>query len=331
MASRRRTQVYTVVVVGDAAQAVRRFQVSRSSLARAAWAGAGLVLLLVLAAGHQLWLLRSASQGGALRDENRHLRAQLTLVQDRLAHISATLQRVEQLDLTLRSSAVQLQDPDRGVAPPVQRPAGETGATGAAGKGEERAPAAPGNASAPRAGGGGEADVTPAGALPTGLAAGLAALSEEASLQERRLHEVQSYFDDQRALLASTPSVWPARGWVTSDFGTRMDPYTARRKMHEGLDIATPKGQPVYSPSDGTVSFAGVESGYGKVLVIDHGNGMKTRYGHVSEIFVRTGDRVRKGDKVAAVGSTGRSTGPHLHYEVRVNGTPENPRMFILE
>ena len=148
---------------------------------------------------------------------------------------------------------------------------------------------------------------------------------------EERLREVQSYFDDQRALLASTPSVWPARGFVTSDFGTRMDPYTARRKMHEGLDIATPRGQPVYSPSDGTVSFAGTEGGYGKVLVIDHGNGLKTRYGHVSEIFVRTGERVRKGDKVAAVGSTGRSTGPHLHYEVRVNGTPENPRMFILE
>ena len=132
-------------------------------------------------------------------------------------------------------------------------------------------------------------------------------------------------------MLASTPSIWPTRGWVTSDFGTRIDPYTAERKMHEGLDIATPIGQPVYAPSDGTVVFAGTEGGYGKVLVIDHGYGVKTRYGHLSEILVHLGDRVGRGDKVALVGNTGRSTGPHLHYEVRVNGVPENPRKFILE
>ena len=90
-------------------------------------------------------------------------------------------------------------------------------------------------------------------------------------------------------------------------------------------------GQPVHAPSDGTVVFAGTEGGYGKVLVIDHGYGVKTRYGHLSEIFVKPGDRVLRGSKVAAVGNTGRSTGPHLHYEVRVNGIPENPRKFILE
>ena len=101
--------------------------------------------------------------------------------------------------------------------------------------------------------------------------------------------------------------------------------------MHRGLDIATPSGQAVYTPSDGTVVFAGTESGYGKVLVIDHGYGVKTRYGHLSEIFAKLGDRVKRGARVAAVGNTGRSTGPHLHYEVRVNGIPENPRKFILE
>jgi murein DD-endopeptidase MepM/ murein hydrolase activator NlpD len=101
--------------------------------------------------------------------------------------------------------------------------------------------------------------------------------------------------------------------------------------MHQGIDIASPHGQPVYTPSDGTVVFAGTEGGYGKVLVLDHGYGVKTRYGHLSEIHVRAGDRVRRGDKIGAVGNTGRSTGPHLHYEVRVNGIPENPRKFILE
>ena len=136
---------------------------------------------------------------------------------------------------------------------------------------------------------------------------------------------------DQKSRLASTPSVWPARGWVTSDFGQRLDPYTAERVMHEGLDIAAPHGKEVVAPSDGVIIFAGLEGGYGNVLVIDHGYGVKTRYGHLSKLEVKTGDHVKRGQVVGAVGNTGRSTGPHLHYEVRVNGIPENPRKFILE
>jgi murein DD-endopeptidase MepM/ murein hydrolase activator NlpD len=118
---------------------------------------------------------------------------------------------------------------------------------------------------------------------------------------------------------------------VTSDFGHRLDPFTAERIMHKGLDIATQHGATVISPSDGTAIFAGMESGYGKVLVLDHGYGVKTRFAHLSAIDVKVGDRVKRGEKIGAVGNTGRSTGPHLHYEVRVNGMPENPRKFILE
>ncbi len=127
------------------------------------------------------------------------------------------------------------------------------------------------------------------------------------------------------------PSIWPARGWVTSDFGQRVDPYTADRVMHAGMDIAAPHGKEVYAPSDGTVVFAGLEGGYGNVIVIDHGYGIKTRYGHLAKILVKAGERVNRGAQVAAIGNTGRSTGPHLHYEVRVNGIPQNPRKFILE
>jgi len=97
------------------------------------------------------------------------------------------------------------------------------------------------------------------------------------------------------------------------------------------MDIAAPQGKEVFAPSDGTVVFAGLEGGYGNVLVIDHGYGIKTRYGHLQKINVKAGDRVKRGAIVAHVGNTGRSTGPHLHYEVRVNGIPQNPRKFILE
>ena len=119
-------------------------------------------------------------------------------------------------------------------------------------------------------------------------------------------------------------------GWVTSEFGVRPDPWAGDRSMHEGLDIASPHGQPVAAPSDGTVVFAGAEGGYGKVLVIDHGYGVKTRYGHLSEIFVRLGDASSAARRLRRWATPVGRPGPHLHYEVRVNGIPQNPRKFIL-
>ncbi|ACG72008.1 Peptidase M23 [Anaeromyxobacter sp. K] len=300
-----KTQVFTVIVVSDHSQAIRKFRVPQKWLKKAAYGGGAVVLVGLLALGHYLSLLGSSSENGVLKEENAQLRSQILLVQEKVAHISATLDRVERFDAKLRTAVTQLQDPERNLAiGPVGNADGEPSIPGPAPAAEASIAALPGK---------------------------LGSLETEASRQEQSLRELQEYFDDQRSLLASTPSIWPARGWVTSDFGTRIDPYTAERKMHQGLDIATPHGQPIYTPSDGTVVFAGTEGAYGKVLVLDHGYGVKTRYAHLSEVFVRLGDRVKRGDKVAAVGNTGRSTGPHLHYEVRVNGIPENPRKFILE
>src|SRR5512142_1238841 len=299
-----KSQIFTVIVVSDHSQAVRKFRVPRRWLVNAAWTLAVLALFGGVTIGHYFALLGSSSENAVLKEENAQLRSQILLVQEKVAHISATLDRVERFDAKLRTAVTQLQDPERNLAiGPV---------------GNDAEPNLPGPAPAA------EANLN---ALPGKLSS----LEGEAARQERSLRDLQEYFDDQRSQLASTPSLWPARGWVTSDFGTRMDPYTAERKMHEGLDIATPLGQPIFAPSDGTVVFAGTEGGYGKVLVIDHGYGVKTRYGHLSEILVHLGDRVGRGDKVALVGNTGRSTGPHLHYEVRVNGIPENPRKFTLE
>jgi murein DD-endopeptidase MepM/ murein hydrolase activator NlpD len=305
MAAPPKSQIFTVIVVSDHSQAVRKFRVPRRWLRNASYAGAGAGLVALLVVGHYFSLLGSASENSVLKEENAQLRSQILLVQEKVAHISATLDRVERFDAKLRTAVTQLQDPERNLA------------IGPVGNAEHDA-TIPGPAPAA------EANLT---ALPGKLSS----LETEAARQESSLRQLQEYFDDQRSLLASTPSIWPTRGWVTSDFGTRLDPYSAERKMHQGLDIATPHGQIVYSPSDGTVVFTGTEGGYGKVLVIDHGYGVKTRYGHLSEVNVRLGERVKRGAKVASVGNTGRSTGPHLHYEVRVNGIPENPRKFILE
>jgi len=140
-----------------------------------------------------------------------------------------------------------------------------------------------------------------------------------------------SELDSKRTYLASVPSIWPVRGWVTSEFGYRESPFTTKRKMHEGIDIATRIGTPVVSTGNGVVIFAGSEYSYGKVVIIDHGYGIYTRYAHNNEIYVRTGQSVKRGEVIAVVGNTGLTTGPHLHYEVRISNIPVNPRNYIVE
>jgi len=149
-------------------------------------------------------------------------------------------------------------------------------------------------------------------------------LEEKARLQEESLQELFSFLEGQENLLASTPSVWPTRGFVTSGFGMRWG------RMHEGLDIANRPGTPIYAPADGFVTFTGIKGGYGKFVVISHGFGYKTAYGHLLSIDVKEGDFVQRGDYIGTIGNTGRTTGPHLHYEVHVNGVPVNPELFIL-
>jgi len=294
---------YTLIVVSDHSQAVRKFRLPRRWLKKGLVGGAAVLVFGLLTISHYFTLLSASSENRVLKDENAQLRSQVLLVQEKVAHVQATLDRVERFDAKLRSAVTHLQDPERNLAiGPVGSP--------------EAAPMQAGSAAREN---------------PAALPGRIASLENEAHRQESSLRELSEYFEDQKSMLASTPSIWPTQGWVTSDFGVRHDPYNEDRSMHQGLDISTPHGQPVQTPSDGTVVFNGSEGGYGKVLVIDHGYGVKTRYAHLSETVVRLGERVARGQKVAAVGNTGRSTGPHLHYEVRVNGIPENPRKFILE
>ena len=136
---------------------------------------------------------------------------------------------------------------------------------------------------------------------------------------------------DQKDFLNSTPTLKPSNGEYSSGFGVQRSIFTDRKMMHEGVDIANHIGTPIYAPAAGIVSYASARAGYGNLLTIDHGYGIQTQYGHVSKMFVHTGERVRRGEKIAAIGNAGRSTGPHLHYEVRINGVPFDPRPYILE
>jgi len=167
--------------------------------------------------------------------------------------------------------------------------------------------------------------------LANKLSNNLGHLTIQAKIKTVSFQELDQFFKNQKSFLQSTPSIWPTRGWVTSGFGYRKSPFTGLREKHEGWDIGSRAGSAIRATADGMVSVAGRERGYGKLVEIDHGYGVLTRYGHNSKNLVKIGSRVKRGQIIALVGSTGRSTGPHLHYEVLVNGVPTNPKNYILE
>ena len=133
------------------------------------------------------------------------------------------------------------------------------------------------------------------------------------------------------ALADATPIIWPADGWISAEYGYRSDPFTGQRDFHPAVDISTRKGQPVYATATGRVTVAARTGAYGNLVEIDHGFGLATRYGHLSEFVVAAGDTVLRGDVIGAVGATGRATGHHVHYEVRADGRTINPRRLLLD
>ncbi len=159
-------------------------------------------------------------------------------------------------------------------------------------------------------------------------------LSKAVNSSQVRRYELMELWDDlsrRKSLMKSTPSISPARGWISSRFGYRTSPQTGHISFHYGVDVAGSSGTPVRVAADGMVSYIGYDSGYGKLISIDHGYGVVTRYGHNSQTYVVLNQSVGRGDVIAGMGSTGRSTGPHLHYEVRVHGIPVDPESYILE
>jgi len=154
-------------------------------------------------------------------------------------------------------------------------------------------------------------------------------LKESLLVEGKNLEVICERLDVRRTYLESLPSLWPARGFLASGFGVRLSPFTDTKVFHHGLDIGAAKGSPARAAAGGKVVRSGYESLYGNIVVIDHGNGYRTVYAHLSERLVEEGDVVRRGDQIGKVGKTGRATGPHLHYEVHVNGLPVNPVRFL--
>jgi murein DD-endopeptidase MepM/ murein hydrolase activator NlpD len=163
------------------------------------------------------------------------------------------------------------------------------------------------------------------------IASTLQSLDQKVGTLSEKSTRLEAYFKDQRAVLASTPSVWPLRGYLSERFGNRIDPFTGLRDFHPGIDISVPRGSKVSAPADGVVVFCGTKNGYGNIIVVDHGYGTVTRYGHLDGFNVRPGQRVKRGDVIGFSGNTGRSTAPHLHYEVWVHDQMRNPIEYIID
>ncbi|MBK6765469.1 MAG: M23 family metallopeptidase [bacterium] len=182
---------------------------------------------------------------------------------------------------------------------------------------------------------GGTAELLPPGPMVpeaqelTGI---LDRLDRELELQKTSFREIHSKLESNAALLEHLPTLRPCdTGYFSSGFGVRVDPFTRKATHHDGLDISAPRGTPVMSAAAGTVVYAGRYYNYGQFIVVDHGGGYQTAYGHLHKISVRKGQKVTKGTVIGQVGSTGRSTAPHLHYEVRVNGVAVNPMDYVFD
>ncbi|MEW5847864.1 MAG: M23 family metallopeptidase [Myxococcota bacterium] len=312
---------YTLLLIPERSAAVRRIQLPKVAV----FAGAVAALVGIGVAGsaaiHYAYVVDQVFENRVLREENQRLREKFAVIDRRLSGMEQTVASVQRMDQKLRS-ITRLSDPRLGLA--VGGPM--EGATAPGGQG----PA-----------GGSEEELALLAALPADtaeeqdLALGLLdsrldGLPQEAGRQTASLRQLMAYYEGREVLLRSTPSMFPAQGWVTSEFGVRDDPYTAERTMHSGMDLAGREGSPVLAPADGVVTFAGTKGGYGNLIILEHGHGYTTTYGHLSKILVKVGERVKRGHHIGAVGNTGRSTGPHLHYEVRINGIPVNPRLFVL-
>jgi murein DD-endopeptidase MepM/ murein hydrolase activator NlpD len=254
------------------------------------------------------------NENNVLRQQNTELKKQLVQVNEKVASVQNLMDRVQRFDTKLRA-ITQLHDPKRHLAlGPFDIRSSEGG---------------------PEEIGAVDPLVKAIGENPQRsialLGQHLDDITKQAEKLEGSLRQLETFMVGQKIRLSSTPSIWPARGWLTSGFGVRMDPYTGKPIMHSGIDIANQPGALVLATANGVVSFCGNSGGYGLEVVVDHGFGLRTRYGHLNEAQVRLGDHVERGDTVGKIGNSGRSTGPHLHYEVEVNGLCEDPKNYILE
>ncbi|HXE56618.1 MAG TPA: peptidoglycan DD-metalloendopeptidase family protein [Gemmatimonadales bacterium] len=297
---------WTVVVVPHGCGTSKTVEVSQRLLKVAAGAVA-VFLVAALALGYST-LAHSfrLSHSSRLERENALLAEEVDQLRGRLASLTDTLDRISERDARIRLLA-NLEPID-----PAVRQAGIGGPSGD-------------RHGSPLAGAGA------LGQRAEQVRMDLNALIRRANLLAHSFHQAAESLASHQARLAALPSIMPTRGWLSSAFSRmRYHPVLHVARPHEGIDVTAPMGAPIEAPAAGVVSFAGRQPGYGNTIEIDHGHGIRTRYAHASKLLVRKGERVERGERIALVGNSGLATGPHLHYEVHVNGRPVDPLNYVL-
>lgn len=303
-------QEFHIVVFPGATSHPRRFSVRRRTVKIL------LVGVLLASIVEALFLVQFMTRTGelweleTLRSEAVQHRQQATALSSSLEDLRKQLSNMREINTRIRMML--------GLDPPKVPPS----PLGLGGKEES-------NAVLQLGGMGGERE--PLAHMAVQLQQKLTWLQDEAALQERYLKELTGIVSERRGQWAATPSIWPVRGWVSSGFGHRISPFTGRDTMHSGVDITAPLRTPVLAPAAGTIHFAGSEAGLGNTVTLSHGYGMKTVYGHMDKIKVQTGQTVKRGEVIGWVGTTGLSTGPHLHYEVEIKGSYVDPLKYIID
>jgi murein DD-endopeptidase MepM/ murein hydrolase activator NlpD len=301
MAKRR----WTVVFVPHGSEPSKIVEVSYGVI-RMAFGGVALGLAAALLVGYAT-MARSydLSRTARLQAENARLTQTLGELHNRLTTLADTISRISQRDARIRVLANL--DP---IDPQVQ-------AAGIGGPTLAPRPAMPGETHAER--------------RSEDIRVDLNALIRRANLLASSFEEAKDSLASHSQRLAATPSIMPTQGWLTSAFSQmREHPILHVARPHEGIDVVAPMGSPIEAPAAGVVTDAGWESGYGNTVTIDHGYGVVTKFAHASKLLVKTGQRVSRGQRIALVGNTGLATGPHLHYEVHVNGRPVDPLKYVL-
>lgn len=310
-----RSRYFTLMIMPEtSAVEVRRIRVSRRVIVSVVACSVLLFFAALAAVGYSIFLLDDAREVTTLRAENSALRSELDGLDGRLEQVTDVVDRVKHFESKLRSLTM-ISDPERNLA---MGPVGGPSQNVKEARDDEAAQL--------------RRDLLNDSERAVDHAsARISWIEGAASKAVEGAQSLSVLLEGQHAMLSATPSRRPSRGYVTSGYGMRIDPFTGLAQHHSGIDFSARLGAPVSSTADGVVIFSGKHGAYGNMIEIDHGHGLVTKYAHLSAIHVKVGEKVKRGHMVGEVGNTGRSTGPHLHYEIRLNGIPQDPRRFMLE
>lgn len=344
---------FTVLIIPEDHSSVRRYQIAAKRVREGAWVLGIALVLLVVGSADYVRARRDTAELGTLRIESAADREELQRLRGSVSDLDERMQRIRELERKVRVIA-DLPRVENGSGAP---PPGVGGGSDEPSLGPDPSEPnldggdlPPDSVSGPNSGakpgattGASSADrVSRVDSISDDTAGALAAraarlrleserLRSLASFQETSLEELIDQLHGKSQRLASTPSIWPTKGWVTSGYGHRTSPFTGRKQFHGGLDIASELGTEIVAPARGRVVFRGRKGPLGNAIVIDHGYGIRTTYGHIEKFLVEPRQEVERGERIALLGNTGRSTGPHLHYVVQIDGRSVNPRNYIFE